>query len=351
MNLLGHLRLRPPRVSLCALLLKTLDVAAQSAATSMLNLHPQPTAAQRSAGNYKKGHVRFAGLEVAIETPAGSYRRPEWPPMQAHYGYVKGTEGADGDSVDVFLRPATPLDWDGEAYVIDQVNERGGFDEHKVMLGYDDQDSAVKAYLAHYPVGWQLGQVTPMSLDELKEWLSGDTSEAVAKGEWNEEDHPRDENGRFGEGSGGLYVETAARTSAGGDRTKVPKAVANFYEQVKNETDGGKAKMSAGFARMSDEQLIAFSRLSTGVSSSEQAGQGRKFVDAMHEALRTEYNKRAMSSVFQEKIRQVGKFVDTAHLLAKDWLAPTSATSGIAGYGSKKGNKSRRRVRLIAKET
>ncbi len=178
-RLLGKLAPRPSsRVSLCALVLRKqdLDHAAHAAATSPLNLRAQPTEGQRTAGNYKKGHVSFAGLRIAIENPAGSYRRPEWPAMQAHYGYVKGTEGSDGDEVDVFLRPSTPLDWGGNAYVIDQPDENGEFDEHKIMLGWDDKESAVKAYLSHYPKGWVLGPVTTMSLDQLRDWLSSNTT-------------------------------------------------------------------------------------------------------------------------------------------------------------------------------
>jgi hypothetical protein len=171
------------KIDLRSLLFKQqdLDHAAHDAATSPLNLKRPPTEAQAKAGNYPKGHVRFAGLDVSIENPAGSKRRPEWPPMQAHYGYVRGTEGADGDHVDVFLRPSTPVDWDGEAYVIDQVAEDGSFDEHKVMLGYADQEQAEKAYLSHYPADWKLGEVTAMNLDELKAWLEGDTTEPLKK--------------------------------------------------------------------------------------------------------------------------------------------------------------------------
>jgi hypothetical protein len=181
MMLAAQVRLVPRLVDLRALLKQDLDHAAHDAATSPHNLKTPPTEAQAKAGNYPKGHVRFAGLDVSIENPAGSKRKPEWPTMQAHYGYVKGTEGADGDHVDVFLRPATPVDWDGTAYVIDQVGADGSFDEHKIMLGYDSQEQAEKSYLSHYPAGWKLGPVTAMSLDELKAWLEGDTTGPLKK--------------------------------------------------------------------------------------------------------------------------------------------------------------------------
>ncbi len=183
--LLGGKKLKAERVSLCALLAKAidqrdlLDAAAHRSATSLLNLLKQPTEAQAKAGNYKKGHVKISGLDITIENPAGSYRKPEWPPMQAHYGYFKGTEGADGDHVDVFIRPSTPTDWDGMAYIVDQVDAAGNFDEHKVLLGYDNQDQATKAYLAHYPKGWRLGEVSAMPVADLKTWLKSDTTEPL----------------------------------------------------------------------------------------------------------------------------------------------------------------------------
>ena len=152
-------------------------------AGQMVRTNINPTEGQRQAGNYKKGAIKFAGMNISIENPAGSKRRPEWPPMNAHYGYVRGTEGADGDQVDCFLRPSTPVDWDGTAYVIDQAGPDGSFDEHKIMLGYDNQDQAVNSYLSHYPKGWKLGPVTAMSLDELRDWLSGDTTGPLAKDE------------------------------------------------------------------------------------------------------------------------------------------------------------------------
>lgn len=164
-----------------AALLKNVDAAAHSAATSDLNLLRAPTKAQAEAGNYRKGHTMVSGLRIAIENPAGSRRRADWPPMVAHYGYVKGTEGADGDHVDVFLRPAISDDWVGTVYVVDQCDADGDFDEHKCLLGYDSQREATQAYLAHYPKGWRLGAVTALSLADFKAWLKTDTTQPIGK--------------------------------------------------------------------------------------------------------------------------------------------------------------------------
>ena len=96
------------------------DAAAHEAATSPQNDLPEPTPAQKEAGNYAKGHVRIAGHDISIENPAGSKRRPEWPALKDHYGYFKATNAKDGDHVDVFIKPGTPADYAGPVHVIRQ---------------------------------------------------------------------------------------------------------------------------------------------------------------------------------------------------------------------------------------
>ena len=66
-----------------------------------------PTEAQKAAGNYRKHHVRIHGLDIALENVKGGKRSGvghngrRWTvTMPAHYGYIKRTEGADGDHVD-----------------------------------------------------------------------------------------------------------------------------------------------------------------------------------------------------------------------------------------------------------
>lgn len=153
-----------------------IDRAAQEAATSVQNDLPQPTEAQKKAGNYKKGHVSVQGLDVSIENPTGSERtfmRDDGTTgsqtMQDNYGYIKRTVGADEDQVDVFIgdQPDSP-----NVFVIDQINqETGQFDEHKVMAGYPNQLAAVRAYKRNYEKGFKVGRVTPMEMTEFKSWL------------------------------------------------------------------------------------------------------------------------------------------------------------------------------------
>jgi hypothetical protein len=147
------------------------DQAAHSAATSPLNLKRPPTPAQAKAGNYAKGHTSVAGIPITIENPAGTRRKPDQQPMTAHYGYIRGTVGKDGDQVDVFVRPSTANDWVGDVYVVNQVNADDRFDEHKAMIGWPDERSAVRAYLGNYPRGWKLGPVVTMSSAQFKRWV------------------------------------------------------------------------------------------------------------------------------------------------------------------------------------
>ena len=135
-----------------------------------------PTEAQKEAGNYKKGHIKVDGFNVTIEQPKGSVRRgkdangKEWE-TEIHntYGYIRGTESVDGDHIDIFLSD-NPIE--GNVFVVDQVNKDGSFDEHKVMYGFSDMESARKAYLSNYEEGWQgLGNITEVSKEEFKKWI------------------------------------------------------------------------------------------------------------------------------------------------------------------------------------
>ena len=147
-----------------------------------------PSDAQKESGNYKKGHIKFGGYDYTIENPKGFVRSgkdadgKEWKvTMHDTYGYIRGKFGKDGDHLDMFINDKADLDnWNGDVFVVDQVNPDGSFDEHKVMYGYDSMDDAKKAYLANYSEGWQgLGNITGVSKDEFDKWL--DTSNRKLK--------------------------------------------------------------------------------------------------------------------------------------------------------------------------
>jgi len=164
-----------------------IDKAAHEAATSPRNDLAEPTEAQKEAGNYKKGHTTIQGLDITIENPQGSVRSgvsekgESWKQKLAHhYGYIKRTEGADGDQVDTFIGPNPESQ---NAYVVNQINpETGKFDEHKVLLGFDSKEAAAEGYHANYENGWAgMGDIVEMPMEELKAWLrEGDTKTPIS---------------------------------------------------------------------------------------------------------------------------------------------------------------------------
>jgi N12 class adenine-specific DNA methylase/predicted RNA methylase len=157
-----------------------IDRRANEAATSPTNDRPEPTEAQKKAGNYKVGDISLAGLEISIENPAGSIRSgvdkggKAWAvTMRQHYGYIRGTKGKDKDHIDVFVRPGLAKVDDADlAFVVDQIVD-GEFDEHKPMLGYGSRRAAENAYRGAYEKGWKgMGSVTKTTVAEFKQWLA-----------------------------------------------------------------------------------------------------------------------------------------------------------------------------------
>ena len=140
------------------------------------NVNTEPTEGQKEAGNYKKGHIKVDGYDITIENPKGSTRSGKdasgkaWTvPMHYDYGYIKGTEGVDGDHIDVYLSDDPTK---GNVYVVDQVNQNdGSFDEHKVMYGFPSMEAAVEAYKGQYEDGWKVGTVTEVSRGDFKKWV------------------------------------------------------------------------------------------------------------------------------------------------------------------------------------
>ena len=147
-----------------------------------------PTEAQAAAGNYGKAHAVVGGLPVTIETPRDRVRSGTGPGgrlwsvvMPAHYGYVKRTEGADGDHVDVYIGPDAHAAGRLPVWVVDQVDaDTRAWDEHKAMLGFPHREAARDAYLAAFSDGRgreRVGAVARMTFSEFLYWLRhGDTA-------------------------------------------------------------------------------------------------------------------------------------------------------------------------------
>lgn len=154
------------------------------------NINHNPTEAQKEAGNYAKDHVSIHGLDITVENAKGKSRRgigkdgkPWAVKMPAHYGYIKRTQGADGDQVDCYIGPHIKSN---RVYIVDQKDaDAGHFDEHKCMLGFASKKQAEATYKRGFSDGRgqeRIGRVSEMSIDQFKSWLSsGDTTAPIKR--------------------------------------------------------------------------------------------------------------------------------------------------------------------------
>jgi hypothetical protein len=210
-----------------------------------------PTDAQKEAGNYRKGHVTLHGMNIAIENPRGSMRsglcadgEPWICRMPSHYGYLKGTSGADGDQVDCYIGPDPECE---RIYVIDQIDaDTHDFDEHKAMLGYLTAGDAVQSYLKAFSDGRgheRLGGIKEMSVDQFKGWLaSGKTKKALK----------RAQGGRVYANGGSVednpqFLETrdAVEGMEGGDAPAAPQGLS--FDHLVPKAEGTPASVGLSF--------------------------------------------------------------------------------------------------------
>ena len=160
-------------------------------AEAVKDIDVEPTEAQKKAGNYKKGHVKVQGFDITIENPKGAIRKgvddngKAWSTeMKNHYGYFKNTEGKDGDHIDVFIgdNPNSK-----RIFVVDQINPKTKeFDESKVMLGFDTEDEAKKAYLSNYSKDWKgFKDITYVDIETFRDWLYDGAKQRKPFGEYS----------------------------------------------------------------------------------------------------------------------------------------------------------------------
>jgi len=151
---------------------------------------PSPTAAMLEAGNYDKGHIRLEGENISVETGKGEVREPYDVKVKAHYGYIRGTVGKDGDHIDTYIGPKGET---GKIFVMNQLTPGvGSFDEHKVFMGFDSKRAALDAYEKSFDdkSAWKReGGIVELNKNQFKDWLeNGDHSQPINEG--LEGEHP-----------------------------------------------------------------------------------------------------------------------------------------------------------------
>ena len=223
-----------------------------------------PTDGQKEAGNYKKGHVKVAGFNISIEQPRGSVRSgtdangKKWSvTMNNTYGYMTDNVGVDGDHLDVFL--SNDIDsWDQQnVYVVDQYNLDGTFDEHKVMLGFNDMDEATDAYFSNYDSSWRTSKrkiiTSTVPMDIFKKWIESSNRKTKPIAEYSlVKEHLQkwiDENlydkspfGQFVEDSGNDVVPNGVNPSA---IIKFAEKMLGMYDSQTDDYPSYKAKKTS----------------------------------------------------------------------------------------------------------
>ena len=128
------------------------------------------------SGHKLQDRTSWNGLKISIENKKGSVRRGvdkdghQWATkMHFDYGYIRGSEGTDGDHVDCYLGDNMDAK---KVYIVhqnDPVTHK--YDEDKCMLGFDSLEDAKKAYLMQYDRPGFLGKIDTMDFDEFKEFI------------------------------------------------------------------------------------------------------------------------------------------------------------------------------------
>lgn len=133
-----------------------IDDRGRTVLQSVQEIHDFKTKMIRLRENRKlQGRKTFQNIPISVENRKGSVRKgededgEEWrTKMKVPYGYIPGTEGVDGDALDVFVGPDENAPF---AYIV-HCNTPDGekFDEDKVMLGFQSSQAAKQCFLQHY---------------------------------------------------------------------------------------------------------------------------------------------------------------------------------------------------------
>ena len=130
---------------------------------------------------FKKGRrlarrLKFQDMDISIETDTGQYRHWYDPAtgekgstkMKYPYGYIRRTEGADGEHVDVYIGPDPDA---RKVFVIRQMKapDFKKYDEDKVMLGFESKKHAKASYMQHYNKDGFYGDMDVMSVAEFRD--------------------------------------------------------------------------------------------------------------------------------------------------------------------------------------
>lgn len=126
------------------------------------------------SGHKLQGRTAFRGLNISIENKKGTIRSGvdsdghKWAiKMHYDYGYIRGTEGVDGDHVDCYIGDNIDAK---NVYIIHQkIPGTDKYDEDKCMLGFNTLADAKAAYLKQYDKPGFFGGVDTVPFELFKQ--------------------------------------------------------------------------------------------------------------------------------------------------------------------------------------
>ena len=300
------------------------------------DVNTEPTEAQKEAGNYKKGHVQVGTFDITIEQPEGSIRRgtdadgKQWESkMHNTYGYFRGTEGVDGDHIDVFL--SNDMDgWNGaQVFVVDQYNPDGTFDEHKVMLGFNDADEAKGDYLANYKKGWEKGRridVSAVNLEDFEKWIASSHRKTKPFSEYSSVNKETVANTPAEEEAKADAAEEAKAKvkEASADEMQNIEAEIKHLEEIKDYPGADKKLVQSEIDRLKAEKEAKAKSKSEEVKSKskEENGVDDAKIDAALEALdkgREKAARRLASKLTNKELSKARGKAKPSFLLEYEW--------------------------------
>lgn len=230
-----------------------------------------------------KDKMKVRGVKIAIENPKGTKRH--WHDdkrgvsgsvvMTHPYGYIKHTEGADGDEVDVFVGPNKKSK---KVFIINQrrSDDNRKFDEHKVFLGFDTEAEVRSSYLKHYDeIGPQiLGSLRVWTMKRFKKWLKeGDVKdEPVRKsggpfigprgGKWADPQHtiPWHESSSWGHSKAGEIHDAIRKVKHLSDE-EAAEHIALVHDVLPTRAANEVARVRYGLTREQHEEAKAAGKL------------------------------------------------------------------------------------------
>ena len=294
------------------------------------DVNTEPTEAQKEAGNYKKGHVQVGAFDITIEQPEGSIRRgtdangKQWESkMHNTYGYFRGTEGVDGDHIDVFL--SNDMDgWNGaQVFVVDQYNPDGTFDEHKVMLGFNDASDAKNNYLANYKKGWENGRridVSAVSLADFEKWMASSHRKTKPFREYKSV-KPADDSETFK----GHKVENSGKDI---------EVQIKHLEEIKDYPGADKKIVQSEIDRLKAKEEATAKSKSEEVKSKSKEGNGvdDAKIDAVLEALSKgdEKAEQLVQGLTSRELSKLRSKVKASPVLENEWLHRVGTRGGVS---------------------